>query len=297
MASARFAPPPESHIRVPTTNDPRFRWKSLPFWALFYSTMERESVNYLATPSRIAVRYGGLIQLLALNNEVIGPAGIVYSTAPKTAVGADGKTYYVKGMNNGTAFSEVAGCLLARAAGLKVPAASICTFEDQAWAGVEEVLQPIRNIEPWLDHREKILNANDLYRVIVVDTWLANDDRNMLNIVGSPAKGGNIELHMIDFEKSKALGRSPTIESTNVDPRRFWPTGELGNLLRRNKPAAAPPDMIRAVEGFRRQSVEAIVRPVAADVPIVDWCEDSIDALTRRSAHIRALLEEVWRAN
>jgi len=36
-------------------------------------------------PSSHCSNIRGLIQLVALNNEVIGPAGIVYSTAPKTA--------------------------------------------------------------------------------------------------------------------------------------------------------------------------------------------------------------------
>jgi hypothetical protein len=62
-----------------------------------------------------------LIELLTLDNEVPGPVGIVYSTAPRTAIGLDGKTYYVKGRNHVLAFSEVCGCRLAAAVGLPVP--------------------------------------------------------------------------------------------------------------------------------------------------------------------------------
>ncbi len=199
-------------------------------------------------------------------------------------------------MDDGTAFSEVAGCLLARAAGLNVPVASVCRFENHLWAGVEEVHQPIRNIAPWLERRDKILNADDLYGVIVVDTWVANDDRNMLNIVGSSAGAGNIELSMIDFEKSRTLRRGPIIESTSLDLRRIWPRGELGTMLRKTKPATAPLDLILQVEGMARQTVETIVRSVAADLPFVDCWEDSIEVLVRRSARIRVLLEELWRA-
>lgn len=66
---------------------------------------------------------------------MIGPAGIIYSTAPQTATGLDGKTYYVKGCDGDVAFSEVVGCLLPAEAGLRVPAAAVCNFNGQLCAG------------------------------------------------------------------------------------------------------------------------------------------------------------------
>ena len=238
-----------------------------------------------------------LITLATLDSPVIGPVGIVFSNAPKTATGTDGKTYYVKGWDSDVAFSEVVGCLLATEAGLRVPAAAVCSFNGQLCAGVAEVEHPIRMIAPWLGNANRIVNRNDLYAVIAVDTWLANDDRNMGNLVGSPAEDGRILLSMIDFEKSKTLRRNPTIESAGVEPRGLWPTSELGNLLRQTKPPAPPADSIRRIQAVTRQRLETLIRPVAEELPFVDWCDNSIDVLAKRAERIRALLEEVWRAN
>jgi len=57
--------------------------------------------------------------------------------------------------------------------------------------------------------------------MIVVDCRLANDDRNVGNLVGTPAGNRQIRLTMIDFEKSKTLAMNPTIEAANLDPRRL----------------------------------------------------------------------------
>ena len=231
-----------------------------------------------------------------MDGRVIGPTGIVFSNAPETATGSDGNTYYVKGWDSEVAFAEVVGCLLAAEAGLRVPTAAVCSFSGQLCAGVVEVERPIRTIAPWLANAHSIVNRYDLYAVIAVDTWLANDDRNMGNLVGSPADDGRIVISMIDFEKSKTLRRNPTIESAGVGPRALWPTSELGNLLRQTKPPL-PTDVIRRIEAVTRQRIEAIVRPVAEDLPFVDWSDSSIDVLANRAERIRGLLEEVWRAN
>jgi hypothetical protein len=102
---------------------------------------------------------------------------------------------------------------------------------------------------------------------------------------------------MIDFEKSKTLGRNPTIASAQVEPRRLWPTGELGTLLKQTKPLVPPVDMIQRIQAMTRQRIEAIIRPVAEELPFVDWRDNSIDVLAKRAERIRALLEEVWQAN
>jgi hypothetical protein len=191
----------------------------------------------------------------------------------------------------------VVGCQLAREAGLRVPAAAVCCFNGQLCAGVKEVEHPIRSIGPWLKAVDRIVNRNDLYTVIAVDTWLANDDRNMSNVVGSPARDGRIVLSMIDFERSRTLRRNPTIESTGVPPPALWPTSELGNVLRESKPQTPPADIVRRIEAITRQLIESIILPVAEELPFVDWFENSIDVLSNRATRIRALLEEVWRAS
>ncbi len=227
----------------------------------------------------------------------MGPGGIIFSNAPMTATGPDGTTYYVKGWDCEVAFSEVAGCLLAAEVGLRVPVADLCTFNGQVCAGVVEVERPIRMVAPWLQGANRIVNQGDLYAVIAVDAWLANDDRNMGNLVGTPTEDGRILLSMIDFERSKTLRPNPTIESAGVPPRGLWPTSELGNLLRQTKPQTPPTDIIRKIQGLTRDRIDAIVRPVADELPFVDWCDNSVDVLANRAERIRVLLEGVWRAN
>jgi hypothetical protein len=176
----------------------------------------------------------GLIALTTLDEKVVGEPGKVYSTDPHVALGPDGKTYFVKGCNDAIAFKEVVGCLLAARCGLKIPLAALCTIgqNEDVYAGVEEVPNAQRNIRPWLRDRKRIRNREDLYGVIAVDTWLVNDDRNMGNLVGSPIGDGYIDVFMIDFEKSRALGPSPFTAIAEVEAKRLWPTAELGGLLR-----------------------------------------------------------------
>ena len=50
---------------------------------------------------------------------------------------------------------------------------------------------------------------------------------------------------MIDFEKSKTLRPNPIIESGIVRPRALWPTSELGQILRENRPLHAPQQTVR----------------------------------------------------
>jgi len=238
-----------------------------------------------------------LIELIALNNEVPGPVGIVYSTSPKTAIGIDGRTYYVKGCNDALAFAEVCGCRLAAAAGLPAPDAHVGLFGEDWYAAVAEVEQKIQNVGPWLNSPAGIVNIEDLFGVIVVDCWLGNDDRNMGNLVGTPAGNRQIRLTMIDFEKSKTLGENPTIQTTNLNPTRLWPTGELGARLRKIVPEHPPRRYLDSVRSVTADAVGEIVLAVAREVPVVTWGESSIDVLVKRAQRIQVLTEEIWQRN
>ena len=144
-----------------------------------------------------------------LEDFVVGEVGKVFSTQPQVAIGKDGKTYYVKGRNSPILFSEITGCLLAGAAGLKVPHATIGLFGTDIYAAVETVPAANRNIRPWLADLTRINNREALFEVIAVDTWLGNEDRNMGNLVGSSLGDGRIDIFMIDFEKSRRSLQTP----------------------------------------------------------------------------------------
>jgi hypothetical protein len=136
-----------------------------------------------------------------------------------------------------------------------------------------------------------------LFSVIVVDTWLTNDDRNMGNLVGSSLGDGRIDIFMIDFEKSRTLGANPFIGSGSVDPKRLWPRDELGDVLRRIRPAKAPDAMLNRIKGFSQQQISDIVLPVAAELPFVDWQDSSVEVLYRRAQNIDRLVGAVWETN
>jgi len=237
-----------------------------------------------------------LIRLATIDAPVEGEPGKVYSTSPEIAMGEDGKTYFIKGRNEATAFSEVAGCRLASAAGLKVPIAHIGIYGDDRYAAVEAVPGTQRTIQPWLNHPERIRNQSHLYEVITVDTWLVNDDRNMGNLVGGNPKDGSIDVYMIDFEKSRSLHTNPFMGSGSVEPRRLWPTAELGQLLRSGRPSTRPTEILVRVRGLSKQQIEEMLREVAEDLPLATWYESSAELLHRRAQELDRLVEAVWQA-
>jgi hypothetical protein len=234
-----------------------------------------------------------VLWLATIEAPVQGEKGKVFSTAPEVALAPDGKTYYVKGRNGAVAFSEVAGCSLAALTGLRVPPAFVCTLGGDLYAGVESVPKPQRSIRPWLlDGR--INNPVDLYSVIAVDTWLANDDRNMGNLVGSSTGDGRVDVFMIDFEKSRTLLPNPFMSSGSVEPKKLWPTNELGAILKANPPPQCPGNILERIKQLSEHNISAIVRAIAAELPFVDWWESSIEILFRRAQNISKLVEVVW---
>ena len=78
-----------------------------------------EGERELCKQSIVSCTIRSLITLATVDSRVIGPTGIVFSNAPETATGSDGRTYYVKGWDSEVAFAEVVGCLLAAEAGLR----------------------------------------------------------------------------------------------------------------------------------------------------------------------------------
>ena len=238
-----------------------------------------------------------MIRLATIEAPVIGEAGKVFSTSPEVAIGEDGKTYYIKGRNNATAFSEVVGCRLAKAVGLLVPVASVCSFNGELYGGVESVPRAQRNIRPWLQQPKRINNIIDLFSVIAVDTWLANDDRNMGNVVGSSLGNGRIELFMIDFEKSRTLAHNPFISAGSLDPKKLWPRDELGQFLRRIQPKRCPEPILERIRRMEQHQISEVVMPIAAELPFIDWHGASIEVLSRRATNIVRLVEDVWKKN
>jgi hypothetical protein len=155
----------------------------------------------------------------------------------------------------------------------------------------------MRDISAWLNWPQKIRNFDDLFSIIVVDAWLANNDRNLYNVLGRQTAGSEIELVMIDFEKSKTLRPNPIIESGMVEPRMLWPTGELGRILRQRKPLYPPQAVLERIAGITQDRCTEIIMDVVEQLGPVAWADNSAHALSGRGIRVRQIAEEVWRSN
>ena len=230
--------------------------------------------------------------LLTIDEPVVAPKGLVYSTSPRRAEGDDGRSYFIKGDSKETVFAEIGGCILASAVGLPVPAVALCEFEGMLFAGSAD-LGGIRDVSAWLRDRDKIENVADLLRIVAVDTWLANTDRNWGNLIGESSGKARIRLFFIDFEKSAALRPLPLTSTAEIKNNELWPRGELGSLIRSWGFLYPPEDIVKKISEISLERCKELLRPVATALGI-DWLDSSCDALFRRSAQIQTLVEGIW---
>ena len=230
------------------------------------------------------------IALIDAGVRVIAPEGAVYSTNPRKADATDGKSYIIKGPETEIVTAEVCAHLLADLVELKVPDFGIADVDGQLYFASQEI--QVRNAESFI-RRNRIENADILTQTIVFDIWLANRDRNIWNFVGqTPANTGKIGLFAIDFEKSAALcERTPLVSIPMIDPKLFWPRGDLGQLMRG---AVRPQARIERIRSLTREQISHCVTVTAAHVPQFTWGDSTIEVLRRRSTAIESLCREVW---
>jgi len=235
-------------------------------------------------------------QLLTKDSHVVAPTTIIYSTNPWVGMAVNGVEYFSKGPDLPIVFAELAGCLLAQAVGLPVPDVAAVVDGDETFAGSASVNGAFRTIEPWLKHRKRIVNFEDLFGSIVVDVWLANTDRNIGNVISRP-EGSHVHLVFIDFEKSVTLRPQPRISSNMVSPRSLWPSGILGSELLRVKPLVPPLYMLERIHQITNERCAEIIHEAAIAIGVpIEWEDDSISAVCSRSDQIYQLSEEVWEA-
>jgi hypothetical protein len=233
--------------------------------------------------------------LITVDSPVSSPAGIVYSTNPHKAEAINGRTYFVKGPQLEVVFAELSGCLLAAALGVPVPAVALCAADTEKFAGSERVEQAFRDASVPLKKPEKIANIQDLYNIIVIDSWLGNTDRNLGNVL-AVVSGERLILVMIDFEKSVALRPLPRIQSALIEPRSLWPTAELGEYARAMKPLYPPPAAIQAVGAMNEERCRRTLQPLLDCIGNVPWANDTVGALASRAGNIGKIVEAVWRS-
>ena len=86
------------------------------------------------------------------------------------------------------------------------------------------------------------------------------------------------------------------MSSGNVEPRRLWPTAELGQILLSGRPTTRPTEVLNRVRTLSREHIDELLRAVAEDFPLATWCESSAELLHRRAQDLDRLVEAVWQA-
>lgn len=224
------------------------------------------------------------------------PRGMVYSTNPRFALATDGNHYFVKGPDSKVVVAECVGYALARAVGLPTP--------DPAFTR-----DPVTN-EPLFGCRELRVRGVDLVEryilysnasfwadLIAFDTWIANPDRNLSNVLAEPdggPGGETVSLYAIDFEKSRVLRGDSPIRLNAAAPGEWWPKEQLATLLPSTLPL--PKAMIGRIKEVGLKEVRAIVLALVMDSVAIGNFEDLVYHLESRAKRIEELVKECWNA-
>ena len=226
------------------------------------------------------------------------PEGIVYSTAPESALADDGKRYVIKGAGDvAVVMGELIGYKFAQVLRIPVPGFGVGRFGGEgepvfACALLEDVF---RDTSAWFA-AGKVANMDAVLRLLALDAWIANNDRNMNNLLGRAAanKPGEIEVVAIDFEKARvARSETPLVEIPTMKPSSFWPTGDLGRLCRQKLKLD-----LGVVKEFSKLSEACVNRVVDSCVLAVGNSftrRDSVcTVLNKRLDKLGVILKEVW---
>ena len=206
------------------------------------------------------------------------PDGIVYSTAPESALANDGRRFVIKGAGDPSiVVAEMVGYKFAQILGIPVPdfaVGKLANGEGPVFAC--ELLEDVfRDVSMWL-RKGEITNRDAVLRMLALDVLIANNDRNMNNLLGRsvPGQPGKIEVVAIDFEKARVVrSETPLTEIPTMKPKSFWPTGDLGRICREKLTL----DM-RVLKDFTKISEACINR-------VVDSCVGAAGAgFTRRDS-------------
>lgn len=231
------------------------------------------------------------IQLVDPGQKVIGPDGVVYSTNPKTAVGLDELTYFLKGPEIEIVAAEAFAHLLARLVDLPVPDFGLARIDDDTYFASLEA--QIRNVGHFLANG-KITNPQTLQETIVFDVWVANTDRNLGNFVGQVTPNPNhVRILPIDFEKSASIReRTPIVQIPMIPVRDFWPSEDLGRIASGSR---LPEDFCGRIAAVTSNQITHCAGVVAAHLPQYEWGDSTVRVLKTRASQIVRLCREVWR--
>jgi hypothetical protein len=239
------------------------------------------------------------VSLAVRGGPVCAPCNIVYSTAPFSALDSAGKSYFVKGEDDPrVVLAEVLGHILAGMVKIPVPDYAVGKFTGTgapvfASAVVDNVM---RDVSIWI-RRGKVKDLDTLPRIIALDVWLANNDRNMGNILGRSVDSEEVEIELvaIDFEKSAVVrSKYPLTEIPRIPPKAFWPRDELGKICRAH--LKWNPNYLDLFQAVSDGQIEQAVSAGVAAVGGLDASEQDglLHVLKRRRDNLKTLVSEVW---
>jgi hypothetical protein len=229
---------------------------------------------------------------------VLSPEGVVYSTGPQLAQGVDGQMYYLKGPALEVVAAEASAYQLAELVGLEVPRWAFCrAANDRDIYFASEAVRARSGME-FILSGDGLSNPDFLPRCIAFDLWVANEDRNIGNIVADPLPGERrssvgMQLYAIDFERAHVLRGTDRFTVGALDPRAFWPKGPLGT---RCEGCPFPGEFCSRVAQLKSAQIEGVYERLAwaLDGTHIPWRDSASHQLLQRASRLEALGREVW---
>ncbi len=228
------------------------------------------------------------------------PANVVYSTNPRFSVDTAGRKYYIKGSDDVRIVqAELIGHILAGLVKIPVPHYAVGRLAGETRCHFCSCIvdDALRDVETHL-RTNRLIDASVLPRIVLLDVWLGNYDRNMGNLLGrskSDATAGSVEIVAIDFEKAVVVrSDAPLIELPMRKRGTLWPTGVLGACCKGRFPLTQ--EAVALFRAIGRHQIErAVVKTFAATrVDDAERCETVIDALVKRQSTIESLAKDEW---
>ena len=238
------------------------------------------------------------VSLVTKGPPVKAALNVVYSTAPVSALDEFGNHYFVKGEDDHRiVLAEAISHVFAGLLEIPVPSYAVGRFGGNGPAvfASSVVDNATRDVSLWIQ-RGKVSNPDMLTRLVALDVWVANNDRNMGNLLGRPSNtdANMIELVAIDFEKAAVVRKTaPLIEIAAMPAKGFWPRGDLGTRCKSFlKWSNADLERISAVSD---ENIAQVVASCVAAVRCDSAQNDSIShVLKKRRDGISVLVKEVW---
>jgi hypothetical protein len=238
--------------------------------------------------------------LLISERPMCAPKDMVYSTNPRLAFDSNGHSYCIKGDNDiEIVLSELIGHVLAGFLGIPVPDYAVGRFKGTGppYFCSSIIEDAFRDVEAHLK-TNRIADLEVLAKVILLDIWIANNDRNIGNFLGRPRPdvgSGFIGLVAIDFEKSLTVrSKAPLIQLPALPAGAFWPRGVLGGYCKNR--ARLTGKLVQDFQSLPATRIEHAVDKcfAAANVGDLGRRDDIADALVNRQQQLDNLAKLEW---